>query len=285
MTRQENSAWFNTQQIDSNLYLTTESHFFEGNRSNIWLIRGPARDLIIDCGLGVCNLKTHLENLQLLDSNRECIVLCTHVHFDHSGGAKHFENTNQIFIHQDDYQGLINGRQVDTLNYVKPNHFFQEPYENFSARNYRVLPTKCEPILDGHQIDLGAGDEVIIKHVPGHTRGSIVCYYPKERSLFTGDFVYDCGHGGDLFDWLPTSSVRDYLRSANQMIDWLDENEINRIYPGHFRILNEKNRVRELLQQYVDSKDDCCSRLTVACLQTLTSGFFRAGCFRCCPCG
>jgi glyoxylase-like metal-dependent hydrolase (beta-lactamase superfamily II) len=155
MARTDNPVWFNTQQIDSHLFLTTENHFFEGNRSNIWLIRGVARDLIIDCGLGVCNLKKHLENLHLLNKERECIVLCTHSHFDHSGGANHFENESKILIHQDDYHGLRNGRQVETLNFVKPTHFYQQPYPNFSAREYRVPPTKCEPVMDGYRIDLG----------------------------------------------------------------------------------------------------------------------------------
>lgn len=155
MSRVENPSWFTTQQIDSHLYLTTENHFFEGNRSNIWLIRGVARDLIIDCGLGVCNLKKHLENHNLLSKDRECIVLCTHSHFDHSGGAKHFENESKILIHDDDYNGLRSGRQVETLNYVKSGHFLQQPYENFSTRDYRVEATKCEPIMDGHRIDLG----------------------------------------------------------------------------------------------------------------------------------
>ena len=164
-TRIDNTSWFTTQQIDSNLFLTTKNHFFEGNRANIWLIRGIARDLIIDCGLGVCNLKKHLENLHLLDKGRECIILCTHSHFDHSGGANHFENESTILIHQDDHQGLRYGRQVETLNYVKPTHFHQQPYRNFSALQYRVLSTKCEPILDGHRIDLGKGDLFFTVHM------------------------------------------------------------------------------------------------------------------------
>ena len=156
MTRVENPSWFTTQQIDSNLFLTTENHFFEGNRCNIWLIRGPARDLIIDCGLGVCNLRKHLEQQQLLDKDRECIVLCTHSHFDHSGGAIDFENNSQVYIHQDDYPALRDGRQMETLNYVKPGHFLQQPYEEFSTWNYRVQPTKAQSIMDGHRIDLGS---------------------------------------------------------------------------------------------------------------------------------
>ena len=131
---------------------------------------------------------------------------------------------------------------------------------------------------------LGADDELIVLHVPGHTSGSVACYYPKEKSLFTGDFVYDCGDGANLLDWLPTSSVQAYLNSANRMIDWLDEHDIDKIYPGHFRILNNKNRVKEILEQYINSKDDWCSKSTASCLQILTRSFFKFGCFRCCPC-
>lgn len=154
-SRSDHSSWFTTKKINENLFLTTEDHFFQGNRSNIWLLRGTARDLIIDCGLGVCNLKKHLENLHLLSQDRECIVLCTHVHFDHSGGAHHFENESKILIHQDDQRGLQDGRQVETLNYVQTTSFFQEPYQGFSAYEYRVPPTKCDSIMDGHRIDLG----------------------------------------------------------------------------------------------------------------------------------
>lgn len=119
-------------------------------------------------------------------------------------------------------------------------------------------------------------------HVPGHTQGSIACYYPKGKALFTGDFVYECEHGATLFDWLPTSSARDYLRSANNMLDWLEDHEIDQIYPGHFQILNGKIRTREILQQYIDSRDNCYRRMTASCLKTLTTAYFHSGCFRCC---
>jgi glyoxylase-like metal-dependent hydrolase (beta-lactamase superfamily II) len=62
--------------------------------------------------------------------------------------------------------------------------------------------------------------------VPGHTQGSIVCYYQKEKAVLTDDFIDECGHAVNLIDWLPTSSVRDYLRSSNRMLDWLQEADI-----------------------------------------------------------
>ena len=68
--RIDHPSWFNTREIESNIYLTTEDYYYAGNRSNIWLIRGTKRDIIIDCGLGVCNLKNHLQKIGLLNNNR-----------------------------------------------------------------------------------------------------------------------------------------------------------------------------------------------------------------------
>ena len=77
--------WFSVEKINSNLFLITEPFFYEGNRCNIWLIKGGDKDLIIDCGLGVSNLRKFLEGKHLLDpidkpKARTCIVVCTHVH-------------------------------------------------------------------------------------------------------------------------------------------------------------------------------------------------------------
>ena len=278
-----NPEWFSTSGVREGLYLTREVQFFEGNRANIWLLKGPGRDVIIDTGLGVCDLREHLEGRGLidpLDHERECMVICTHNHFDHCGGAQHFQN---VSIHEEDLTGLQHGRQTETLNYVKDAHFYQQPYQGFSARRYKVPPTPCKPLKDGDTIDIGGGEYLEILHLPGHTNGSIAIYYPEKRELFTGDFVYECGSGVSLLDWLPTSSVERYVRSAYRMIDWMQDKEIVRVYPGHFHSLPTQ-RVSQLLQEYVDAKDTQCSKFCGSCLPTLTWAYFFLGCFRCCPC-
>ena len=41
---------------------------------------------------------------------------------------------------------------------------------------------------------LGGGDYLEILHVPGHTKGSIVIYYPQQQILFTGNLMFcACG--------------------------------------------------------------------------------------------
>ena len=275
-----NSQWFETSQIEENVFLTKETKFFEGNRCNIWLIKGPAKDVIIDTGLGVCDLKEHLLQKGLLNSERQCEVILTHAHYDHSGGAHHFD---QVFAHEDDQPGIRHARQTETLNYVKSGHFYEKPYPGFSAYNYKVPPTPCQVLRDGDRIDLGAGDYLQIIHTPGHTKGSISIWYPAKRVLFTGDFVYDCGQGEFLFDWLPTSSVRDFLTSAENMVDFIGNHDVVKVYPGHFRSLTA-SRTSHLLNDYINNKQGCGSKCSASCMQCTAWCFFLLGCFRCCPC-
>lgn len=281
-----NPNWFNTRKIRDGLYLTTEDSFYDGNRANIWLIKGPEKDVIIDTGLGVCNLRKHLESIGLIDGTcgtdgeRECKVICTHNHFDHCGGAQHFEN---VYIHEEDLQGLRNGRQTETLNYVKPPHFFEQPYEGFSALRYKVPPTPCQPLKNGDTVELGGDENLEVIHLPGHTKGSIAIHLTSTQELFTGDFLYDSGSGGNLIDWLPASSVHRYIDSAAMMIDWMQDNNVTKVYPGHFEIL-ETHRAVELLEEYVRDRESVFSKCGASCMQTATLPFFFFGCFRCCPC-
>lgn len=279
----DHSSWFESSKIRENLHLTKEIYFFQDNQANMWLIKGPNKDIVIDTGLGVQDLRHHLETSGLIEpagGERECCVICTHNHFDHSGGAHHFET---VYIHEDDLPGLRDGQQTETLNYVKPTHFYQQPHSGFSACSYKVPPTVCQPVKDGDQIDLGGGEHLEIMHVPGHTRGSVAIYYPAMNELFTGDFVYECGSGSNLFDWLPNSSVQKYVDTAYRMMDWLENKEIDTVYPGHFNTLT-KHRMHGLLQEYVDAKDNCCGLCCGSCLQATTWAYFLFGCFRCCPC-
>lgn len=126
-------------------------------------------------------------------------------------------------------------------------------------------------------------DRLEILHVPGHTKGSIAVYYSARQALFSGDFVYECGDGAALIDWLPTSSASDYVRSADMMAGWFSDHPDVTVYPGHFSRLSS-NRAVQLLRQYMRSKDDACGRCCTHCMQRTTAVFFMCGCFRCCPC-
>jgi len=101
-------------------------------------------------GLGVCDLNEYLTRRGLIHKNdRPCIVLCTHCHFDHAGGAHHFLNDSSVYLHAADAEHVQSARQTAILNYVKPAHFLESPYRGFSACRYRVPPTTCQAMTAG----------------------------------------------------------------------------------------------------------------------------------------
>jgi len=105
-------------------------------------------------GLGVCDLNEYLTQRGLIHKNdRPCIVICTHCHFDHAGGAHHF-NTDPVYLHADDALAVQSAHQTATLNYVKPGHFLEQPYPGFSVCRYHVPPTQCQVLTTGQVRDM-----------------------------------------------------------------------------------------------------------------------------------
>ena len=268
--------WFSVEKIEDNLFQITEPFFFEGNRCNIWLLRGGHSDLIIDCGLGVCNLRKFLEEQRLIDPKdkphaRPCFVILTHIHFDHSGGAKDFES---VYIHKEEVNSLLKANSIYTLNWVKAEHFKKKPTPDFDASTYRVEETNCMEVRDGQRLMIGEEEYVEIIHLPGHSTGSVAIHYPQGKSVFVGDIVYECGQGSGLLDWLPSSSVNQYIRSCRRLGALLDSSSIEHVYPGHFHRLTTE-RTQELLSEYMEAKKGMVSKASAAVLKMFSALYFK----------
>lgn len=276
MENDTRDSWFSLRKIKENLFLITEPFFYEGNRCNIWLIKGGHTDLLIDCGLGVCNLRKFLEENLLIDpvdktTARPCIAVCTHVHFDHSGGAKDFED---VYIHEEEVAPLKQANSLYTLNWVKREHFDKKPTPDFEASKYRVSEVNCHTLRDGEKLMIGKDEHVEVLHLPGHSSGSIALHYPLGKGIFVGDIVYECGHGSGLLDWLPSSSVNLYVRSCNRLNEFLESSIIRDVYPGHFCILTPR-RTQMLLQEYISDKQSTVSRGVAKCLKMASTAYFK----------
>lgn len=124
-------------------------------------------------------------------------ILLTHLHHDHTGAAEAVQDSLNcpIYMHEDDaffYRGKVDFR-----------------------------------LKDGDKLNLD-GEELLILHTPGHTRGSICIMSQKSRVCFTGDTVFDTDLGRTDLDG---GSEEDMRRSIRTVADkW--ENDIV-IYPGH----------------------------------------------------
>lgn len=175
-------------------------------QSNCYLISTPKTAVIIDPGFD-SNI-----TLDFLKQNKDKqrLILLTHGHFDHIGGAKALrEATNtKIAISKEDSQFLL------------------DPNLNLSAQFGEALPPFEADILIDLEDEISAGDLTfkIIK-TPGHTTGGL-CFLIGEY-LFSGDTLFCRSIGRTDF---PNGNFSQ-LKASIEKLYTLDDNTI--VLSGH----------------------------------------------------
>ncbi|MHA1617363.1 MAG: MBL fold metallo-hydrolase [Candidatus Njordarchaeales archaeon] len=201
----------------------------QGYSSNTYIVVGEKAFAIIDPGLPehVEKVLSALENWGIREG--ECYIICTHMHYDHIGGAKLVKERldGKLLIHENEKEYLENG---DT--YATVALFFGVS---------RLEPIKCDTALkDGDIIDLG-GVTLRIIHTPGHTIGSISIYVPEIYALITGDTIFENGAYGRTD--LPTGDISLLINSLKKLKDI----QASILCPGHG--MAYKGDVRKVVEQ------------------------------------
>ena len=184
-----------------------------------YLVEGRDRAALIDTTTGY----TGLSQLVKLLTPLPVIVLLTHGHRDHTGGAGEFE---EVYLHPADKALTVRGM---TLSARRAFVAGREPeyYKTIGPMDF--LPEKrpgLRPLAAGMTFDLGGAVLETIP-APGHTAGSVCFLDQGRRLLFSGD-VCTC----KTYLMLPESaSVPAYLRSLvglqRRAEQW------DRIFTGH----------------------------------------------------
>lgn len=78
--------WFTVEEIDKDTFVISEYKHWE--ETHCYLLMGSKSALLIDTGLGVSNIKNVVKTL----TTKPIKVITTHIHWDHIGGHKYFEN-------------------------------------------------------------------------------------------------------------------------------------------------------------------------------------------------
>lgn len=83
--------WFTIEQIDRDTFSISEYKHWE--ETHCYLLCGEKYAILIDTGLGVSNISRIVDSLTKLP----VMAVTTHVHWDHIGGHKYFDN---IAVHE-----------------------------------------------------------------------------------------------------------------------------------------------------------------------------------------
>lgn len=211
--------WFTLDRVDTSTYIISEYRHWE--ETHCYLLLGEERALLIDTSLGICDIGRLVRGL----TNRPVTAVATHIHWDHIGGHRCFQD---FYAHEAEL-GWLSGGFPLPLHAVRsmvvdrcelPDGFDVNAYEIFQGRPTRVL-------ADGDVIDLG-GRSVRVLHTPGHSPGHM-CFWEEERGyLFAGDLVYR----GTLFANYPSTDPQAYLASLEKAAAL----PVKRVFPGHHEL-------------------------------------------------
>ena len=228
---------------------------------NSYIIKGPARSLIIDTGL---NRKECLEAMQKgldtlgIDLSKSDIFI-THLHADHFGLVSELatDSTNILFSRpnkelMESWEGFgamvayagQNGFPEDQLKAAIDKH----PGAKYGSD--WIPETKV--LDDGDVIDVGVYHFKCVA-TPGHTMGHTCLYEPDKRILVAGDHI--------LIDITPNiqcwSDTDNHLKHYLASLDKVHKLQVDLVLPGHRRLINNhRARIEELKKHHALRLDE-----------------------------
>ncbi|MEU1689129.1 MBL fold metallo-hydrolase [Micromonospora sp. NPDC005707] len=244
--------WYTQTDVGSDVIRISEPHANELVSANFWWLRGDDRDIVVDAGLGVVALREAIPGL----FEREPMVVLTHAHLDHVGGAPEFDDRAahpaEAGVLAAGVPASLYGAElfdklgIDAAGEPVPAVMIDVlPDPGYDPATYRVEPMALNRRLDdGDRIDLG-GRALTVLHLPGHTPGSIALFEERTGTLYSGDVVYE----GALIDNLPNSDVAAYRRS----MEFLADLDVSVVHPGHGHSF-DRTRLRQLAETYLRGK-------------------------------
>ena len=208
--------WFTIDQVDESTYIISEYRHWE--ETHCYLLIGSDRALLIDTGLGICNICEQVRKL----TDKPVTAVATHIHWDHIGGHKYFPD---FYAHKAELDWLDGGFPLPAQAVKNMVAARCELPEDFNINKYDIFQGEPSRVLDdGDTIDLG-GRTIHALHTPGHSPGHLCFWEAGSNYIFCGDLVYK----GTLFANYPSTDPKSYLSSLEKIADL----PANRIFPGH----------------------------------------------------
>ena len=175
--------------------------------TNCYLLSTDNAAVVIDPGVKDNRIDEFLE----MNSDKERLIILTHAHFDHIGGAEELREKYGVKI-------LIG---------EKDNFALSDPVVNEAVRfRVNINPfTADRTVVDGEKFTVGDISFTAFE-TPGHTVGS-TCFY-VDNILFTGDTLFCRGIGRSDFHG---GNEAELFRSLKRIMSMFPEN--TSVLSGH----------------------------------------------------
>lgn len=241
MDRIDAADWYRVQRLADDISLIDEPWIKPFYRCNMWHVRGRNRDLLVDSGMGVVSLRAHVP----LVTEKSCVAVASHTHFDHIGCHHEFE---LCFAHKAELDILRRPTRANTLaeHYVTDDIFTGLPPLPYDSGGYGVRGVAAPfTVDDGDVLDLGDRHFEVI-HTPGHSPGGIALFEQATGTLISGDIVYD----GPLIDEGDGTDRAAYAASLRRLLAL----PVTCVHGGHFPSYDGA-RHREIIEDWLRRND------------------------------
>jgi glyoxylase-like metal-dependent hydrolase (beta-lactamase superfamily II) len=181
---------------------------------NTYLLADQSGDCtIIDCGCYDGSEFSELTDLIEEKKLKPVLLLNTHCHLDHIFGNRFiFKKYNLgTFCHKEDERNRENA----------VNHAIM------FGLSMEIPPVPAGFLTDNQTVSFGT-TELIVLHVPGHSRGSVAFYSRNDKTVFTGDALFAGSIGRTD---LPGGNYETLINSIRNKLFTLPADTV--VYPGH----------------------------------------------------
>ncbi|MDO5300137.1 MAG: MBL fold metallo-hydrolase [Clostridia bacterium] len=180
----------------------------------MYLAEGTQRAALLDTGFGFGDLKGYVDAL----TEKPYVVLLSHGHMDHAGGAVQFD---EVYLNERDWA-------LEKWHSTRERRIFDVHHGPggmpAGVTDDDFLPSRTKPYLpleEGDVFDLG-GVTVCPVAVPGHTAGSLVFLLPEDRIAIFGDA---CGEH-TLLLFRESAPIAEYRKGLLHMQEQADRFDI-----------------------------------------------------------
>ena len=207
-----------------------------------YLAEGEKSAVLIDTGFGLGHYREYIEDIL---KGKPYVLVLTHGHLDHAGGASEFDT---VYMDLKD----LDLAKRHTQKEIRMTSFQNDPVtaDDFAEpKEDGYLPLEY-----GQIFDIG-GEELEIICLGGHTPGSVGILFRNERILLAGDA---CCSFTLMFGKNESLTVREYKKNLEGVREKYRDDFDRMVYshPHNFGGKEVLDEMIELCGEILDGKDD-----------------------------